>query len=150
RRARRCGGHRGHRRRSTARPAHDRGRARAAAVEPRPRGGAADARRRGDIHRYGARARRARDRHGRTAARARSDRGGGREGRMMMTTTKPRRRLRIPMFVKFLVGCLALAALLIVGGTYVVKNETQLRNRGNYLQKSARRLAGYVERVGQG
>src|SRR5262245_31138296 len=61
-----------------------------------------------------------------------------------------RRRVRIPLFLKFLIGCLALAALLIVGGSYVVKNETQLRSRGNYLQKSARRLAGYVERVGQG
>ncbi|MGN6107560.1 MAG: methyl-accepting chemotaxis protein [Kofleriaceae bacterium] len=60
------------------------------------------------------------------------------------------RKLRVPMFVKFLVGCLALAALLIIGGTYVVQNETQLRSRGNYLQKSARRLAGYIDRVGQG
>src|SRR5689334_11194415 len=61
-----------------------------------------------------------------------------------------RRRFRVPMFAKFLIGCLSLAAMLIVGGTYVVKKETQLRSRGNYLQKSARRLAGYVERVGQG
>src|SRR5262249_27501125 len=61
-----------------------------------------------------------------------------------------RRRLRVPMFAKFLIGCLSLAAMLIIGGTYVVKKETQLRSRGNYLQKSARRLAGYVERVGQG
>ena len=34
------------------------------------------------------------------------------------------RKLRFPMFFKFLVGCLALAALLIVGGTFVVRNET--------------------------
>src|SRR6185436_3202632 len=61
-----------------------------------------------------------------------------------------RRRFRVPMFAKFLIGCLSLAAMLIVGGTYVVKKETQLRSRGNYLQKSARRLTGYVERVGQG
>jgi methyl-accepting chemotaxis protein len=54
------------------------------------------------------------------------------------------------MFAKFLIGCLALAALLIIGGTYVVQNETQLRSRGNYLQKAVRRLAGYVDRVGQG
>ncbi len=54
------------------------------------------------------------------------------------------------MFAKFLIGCLTLAALLIIGGTYVVKDQTQLRSRGNYLQKSARRLAGYVEKVGQG
>jgi methyl-accepting chemotaxis protein len=31
-----------------------------------------------------------------------------------------------------------------------VKSETQLRSRGNYLQKSTRRLAGYVDRAGQG
>ncbi|HWU90829.1 MAG TPA: HAMP domain-containing methyl-accepting chemotaxis protein, partial [Kofleriaceae bacterium] len=61
-----------------------------------------------------------------------------------------RRRIRVPMFAKFLIGCLALAALLIIGGTYVVQNETQFRSRGNYLQKAIRRLAGYVDRVGQG
>lgn len=60
-----------------------------------------------------------------------------------------RRKLRIPMFVKFLIGCLTLAGLLIVGGTYVVKNETQLRARGNYLKKSVRRMQGYTERVGR-
>jgi methyl-accepting chemotaxis protein len=54
------------------------------------------------------------------------------------------------MFAKFLVGCLTLAALLIIGGTYVLQSETQMRSRGNYLQKSSRRLAGYVDRVGQG
>jgi methyl-accepting chemotaxis protein len=59
------------------------------------------------------------------------------------------RKLRFPMFFKFLVGCLALAALLIVGGTFVVKNETRLRSRGNYLQKQDRRLEGYTERVGR-
>jgi methyl-accepting chemotaxis protein len=59
------------------------------------------------------------------------------------------RKLRVPMFFKFLVGCLTLAALLIVGGTFVVKNETRLRSRGNYLQKQARRLDGYTERVGR-
>ncbi len=61
-----------------------------------------------------------------------------------------RSRIRIPMFVKFLIGCLALASLLIVGGTYVVKNETRLRSRGNYLAKHLRRLNGYIERVGNG
>jgi methyl-accepting chemotaxis protein len=54
------------------------------------------------------------------------------------------------MFLKFLVGSLALAAFLIVGSTYVFRSETQLRARGNYLAKSARRLAGYTERVGRG
>ncbi|HEV7554085.1 MAG TPA: hypothetical protein VGO00_01455, partial [Kofleriaceae bacterium] len=59
-------------------------------------------------------------------------------------------KMRVPMFVKFLVGCLSLAALLIVGGTYVVKNETKLKSRGNYLAQAERRLHGYVERVGRG
>jgi methyl-accepting chemotaxis protein len=54
------------------------------------------------------------------------------------------------MFLKFLIGCLALAALLIVGGTYVVKSETRLKSRGNYLQKQARRLQGYIDRAGRG
>jgi methyl-accepting chemotaxis protein len=53
------------------------------------------------------------------------------------------------MFFKFLVGCLTLAALLIIGGTYVVKNETRLKSRGNYLQKQDRRLDGYMERAGR-
>ena len=52
------------------------------------------------------------------------------------------------MFAKFLVGCLTLAALLIVGGTYVVKSETQMRSRGNFLQKSLRRATGHVDNVG--
>ncbi len=59
------------------------------------------------------------------------------------------RKLRIPMFFKFLIGCLTLAALLIIGGTFVVKNETRLKNRGNYLQKQDRRFEGYLERVGR-
>jgi methyl-accepting chemotaxis protein len=59
------------------------------------------------------------------------------------------RRLRFPMFFKFLAGCLALAALLIIGGTFVVRHETRLRSRGNYLQKQDRRLAGYLDRVGR-
>jgi methyl-accepting chemotaxis protein len=59
------------------------------------------------------------------------------------------RKLRFPMFFKFLVGCLTLAALLIVGFTFVVRHETRLRSRGNYLQKQARRLDGYLERVGR-
>lgn len=58
-------------------------------------------------------------------------------------------KLRVPMFFKFLVGCLTLAALLIIGGTFVVRNETRLRSRGNYLQKQDRRLDGYTERVGR-
>ena len=53
------------------------------------------------------------------------------------------------MFLKFLVGSLALAAFLIVGSTYVFRQETQLRARGNYLAKSVRRLFGYTERIGR-
>ena len=59
------------------------------------------------------------------------------------------RKLRFPMFFKFLVGCLTLAALLIVGGAFVLRNETRLKSRGNYLQKQGRRLDGYTERVGR-
>ena len=59
------------------------------------------------------------------------------------------RKLRFPMFFKFLLGCLTLAALLIVGGAVVVKNETRLKSRGNYLQKQDRRLEGYTDRVGR-
>jgi len=59
------------------------------------------------------------------------------------------RKLRFPMFFKFLVGCLTLAALLIVGGTFVFQNETRLRSRGNWLEKHLRRYHGYEERIGR-
>jgi methyl-accepting chemotaxis protein len=59
------------------------------------------------------------------------------------------RKLRFPMFFKFLLGCLTLAALLIIGGAFVVRNETRLKSRGNYLQKQDRRLEGYTDRVGR-
>ena len=42
------------------------------------------------------------------------------------------RKLRFPMFFKFLLGCLTLAALLIIGGTYVIKNKTQLKSQAAY------------------
>src|SRR5262249_46604477 len=58
--------------------------------------------------------------------------------------------LRIPMFVKFLVGCLTLAALLIVGGTFVFRNETQRATQGNSLAKHLRRYQGYEEQAGRG
>jgi methyl-accepting chemotaxis protein len=61
-----------------------------------------------------------------------------------------RKKLRFPMFFKFLVGCLTLAALLIIGGTFVVKNEVRFKNRGNYLAQAFRRLHGYVDKVGRG
>src|SRR6185295_11782988 len=60
------------------------------------------------------------------------------------------RSLRIPMFVKFLVGCLTLAALLIGGGTFVFRNETQRSAQGNFLAKHLRRYQGYEERAGRG
>ncbi|MCW5806324.1 MAG: HAMP domain-containing protein [Deltaproteobacteria bacterium] len=61
-----------------------------------------------------------------------------------------KRGIRFPMFIKFLIGCLTLAAIMIIGGVWVVKNETRLKNRGNYLQKAQRRLDGYIERIGRG
>ena len=61
-----------------------------------------------------------------------------------------RRKVRFPMFWKFLVGCLLLASFLIVGGTYVIQNETRMRSRGNFLAKGVRRIHGYMERAGQG
>src|SRR5687767_14952875 len=60
-----------------------------------------------------------------------------------------RKKLRFPMFFKFLIGCLTLAALLIIGGTLVFQKETRLRNRGNYLEKHLRRYHGYEERIGR-
>ena len=61
-----------------------------------------------------------------------------------------RGKLRFPMFLKFLLACLVLAGLLIVGGTLVVKKESQFRNRGNFLVKQLRRYEFYQERVGRG
>jgi methyl-accepting chemotaxis protein len=58
--------------------------------------------------------------------------------------------LRIPMFVKFLFGCLTLAALLIVGGTFVFRKETARPPQGNFLAKHLRRYQGYEERSGRG
>ena len=58
--------------------------------------------------------------------------------------------LRIPMFVKFLFGCLTLAALLIAGGTFVVKKQTRTAGQGNFLAQHLRRYQGYEERVGRG
>ncbi len=60
------------------------------------------------------------------------------------------RSLRIPMFVKFLVGCLTLAALLIGGGTFVFRKETARPSLGNFLAKHLRRHQGYEERSGRG
>jgi methyl-accepting chemotaxis protein len=59
------------------------------------------------------------------------------------------RALRLPLFVKFLIGNLLLAALLITGGYYVVKNETRFRSRGNFMEKHWKRFVSYIESVGR-
>jgi len=58
--------------------------------------------------------------------------------------------LRIPMFFKFLVGCLTLAGLLITGGVLVVRSETKMKSRGNYLKKHFMRYAQYQAGLGRG
>ena len=60
------------------------------------------------------------------------------------------KRTRVPMFFKFLVGCLALAAMLITGGLLVVRSETKMKSRGNYLTKHFKRYAKYQEGLGRG
>lgn len=59
------------------------------------------------------------------------------------------RKLRIPMFLKFLLACLVLAGMLIFGGTMVVKDQAVLRSRGNWLVKHLRRYEFYQEKVGK-
>src|SRR5687767_7379192 len=61
----------------------------------------------------------------------------------------PQRRLRIPMFLKFLAGCLSLAAILIIGFTLVVRSETKMESRGNYLEKHFKRYLEYQAGLGQ-
>ena len=57
-------------------------------------------------------------------------------------------RFRFPMFLKFWIGCSALAALLIAGGVLVVRSETRMKSRGNYLEKHFKRYQDYQEGVG--
>ena len=59
------------------------------------------------------------------------------------------KKIRFPMFLKFLVACLLLAGLLIFGGTMLVKKESTFRNRGNWLAKHWRRYDFYQERTGR-
>ena len=59
-----------------------------------------------------------------------------------------RRPLRIPMFYKFLAGCVALAVLLIAGGAIVVHYQTRMESRGNYLVKHFKRYLEYQEGLG--
>src|SRR5205085_7347118 len=61
------------------------------------------------------------------------------------SATGARAGLRVPLFVKFLIGNLTLAALLITGGYLVVRSQARLKDRGNYLDKHFKRFAGYLE-----
>ena len=59
------------------------------------------------------------------------------------------RRFRFPLFLKFLFSCLVLTALLIIGGTWLVRSKSQFQNRGNFLVKQLKRYDFYQERVGR-
>ena len=61
-----------------------------------------------------------------------------------------KKRLRFPMFLKFLLACLLLAGLLLLGGTLVVKQKSTLANRGAFLVKHLRRYMFYQEQSGRG
>jgi methyl-accepting chemotaxis protein len=63
----------------------------------------------------------------------------------MAVSKKTERAFRVPLFVKFLIGNLLLAALLITGGYLVVRSQTRMRDRGNYLDKHFKRFMGYVD-----
>jgi methyl-accepting chemotaxis protein len=58
-------------------------------------------------------------------------------------------RMRFPMFFKFWLGCSILASLLIVGGFLVVRSETKMKSRGNYLAKHFKRYQNYQAGLGQ-
>ncbi|HUH04546.1 MAG TPA: methyl-accepting chemotaxis protein [Kofleriaceae bacterium] len=60
-----------------------------------------------------------------------------------------KRGLRIPMILKFLLGCLTLAGLLILGGYMVVRSETGMKSRGDYLAKHFKRYLNYQDGLGQ-
>src|SRR5687768_10717337 len=53
------------------------------------------------------------------------------------------------MFLKFWIGCTALAGLLIAGGVLVVRSETRMKSRGNYLEKHFKRYRDYQEGLGR-
>ncbi len=61
--------------------------------------------------------------------------------------TKSKRR--VPMFLKFWLGCSILATLLIIGGLLVVRAETKMKSRGDYLAKHYNRYEQYQEGLGQ-
>ena len=58
-------------------------------------------------------------------------------------------RFRVPLFLKFLFSCLVLTALLVFGGTWLVRSKSQFQNRGNFLLKQLKRYEFYQERVGR-
>ncbi|HUS63491.1 MAG TPA: methyl-accepting chemotaxis protein [Kofleriaceae bacterium] len=53
------------------------------------------------------------------------------------------------MFLKFWIGCAVLAGLLIAGGVLVVRSETRMKSRGNYLEKHFKRYLDYQEGLGR-
>lgn len=62
---------------------------------------------------------------------------------------KKKQKRRVPMFLKFWVGCSTLAALLILGGLLVVRAETKMKSRGDYLAKHFKRYMEYQEGLGE-
>lgn len=56
---------------------------------------------------------------------------------------------RVPMFLKFWLGCSILAALLIIGAYLVVRAETKMKSRGDYLAKHFKRYEQYQAGLGQ-
>ena len=54
-----------------------------------------------------------------------------------------RGRLRMPMFYKFFAGCALLALLLIFAGMLIVRHESKMRSRVDYLGKHYKRYLGY-------
>jgi len=60
-----------------------------------------------------------------------------------------KRGWRIGMFWKFLVGCVSLAGLLILGGYLVVRSETKMESRGDYLKKHFDRYLKYQDGLGR-
>ena len=60
-----------------------------------------------------------------------------------------KRAWRIGMFWKFLAGCLLLAGLLLLGGYLVVRSETKMESRGDYLKKHFDRYLAYQDGLGR-
>ncbi|HYU15491.1 MAG TPA: hypothetical protein VEL05_05450, partial [Candidatus Acidoferrum sp.] len=58
-------------------------------------------------------------------------------------------RFRFPMFLKFWIGCTALATMLIVGGLLVVRSETRVLNRGSVIERHFERYSKYQEGLGR-